>query len=130
MVLLPASFLLGGQTISCPSLVDWCCFFKGHAKHVVIVVLPSNLLETLNHTLDPLFLMLFLILLFKGLTFVEKWNTDNSFASEITIEDQLINGLKLSFDTQLVPHTGFVASDFLIVHPPFRNCRFFVVFET
>jgi hypothetical protein len=41
-----------------------------------------------------------------GLTFVEKWNTDNLFASEITIEDQLINGLKLSFDTQLVPHTG------------------------
>lgn len=41
-----------------------------------------------------------------GLTFQEKWNTDNTLGTEITIEDQLVNGLKLSFDTQFAPQTG------------------------
>lgn len=41
-----------------------------------------------------------------GLTFSEKWNTDNTLATEITIEDQLVKGLKLSFDTQFAPQTG------------------------
>ncbi|GCB84372.1 hypothetical protein scyTo_0024922, partial [Scyliorhinus torazame] len=41
-----------------------------------------------------------------GLTFSEKWNTDNVLASEITIEDQLVKGLKLTFDTTFVPNTG------------------------
>lgn len=41
-----------------------------------------------------------------GLTFQEKWNTDNTLGTEITIEDQLIKGLKLSFDTQFAPQTG------------------------
>jgi len=41
-----------------------------------------------------------------GLTFQEKWNTDNTIATEITIEDQLAKGLKLSFDTQFAPQTG------------------------
>jgi len=43
---------------------------------------------------------------FLGLTFTEKWNTDNTLATEITIEDQLVKGLKLSFDTQFAPQTG------------------------
>lgn len=41
-----------------------------------------------------------------GLTFVEKWNTDNTLGTEVTIEDQLAKGLKLSFDTQFAPQTG------------------------
>jgi voltage-dependent anion channel protein 2 len=41
-----------------------------------------------------------------GLTFVEKWNTDNTLGTEITIEDQIAKGLKLSFDTQFAPQTG------------------------
>ena len=41
-----------------------------------------------------------------GLTFNEKWTTDNTLGTEITIEDQLAKGLKLSFDTQFAPQTG------------------------
>jgi len=45
---------------------------------------------------------------FVGITFSEKWNTDNMLATEVTVEDQLLKGLKLSFDTQFVPQTGYV----------------------
>lgn len=41
-----------------------------------------------------------------GLTFKEKWNTDNILATEISIEDQIAKGLKLSFDTSFAPQTG------------------------
>ncbi|XP_069473759.1 voltage-dependent anion-selective channel protein 3 [Ambystoma mexicanum] len=41
-----------------------------------------------------------------GLSFNHKWNTDNSLATELAMEDQLLNGLKLSFDTTFVPNTG------------------------
>jgi len=41
-----------------------------------------------------------------GLTFTEKWNTDNTLGTEITIEDQIVKGLKLAFDTQFAPQTG------------------------
>jgi len=41
-----------------------------------------------------------------GITFLEKWNTDNVLTSEITIEDQLVKGLKLAFDTSFQPATG------------------------
>lgn len=41
-----------------------------------------------------------------GLTFTEKWNTDNTLGTEITIQDQLVKGLKLAFDTQFAPQTG------------------------
>ncbi|XP_069125046.1 voltage-dependent anion-selective channel protein 2-like [Argopecten irradians] len=41
-----------------------------------------------------------------GLTFVEKWNTDNVLATEITIEDQLCKGLKLAFESSFAPQTG------------------------
>jgi len=43
-----------------------------------------------------------------GITFTEKWNTDNMLATEVTVEDQLLKGLKMSFDTQFVPQTGSV----------------------
>uniref|UniRef100_A0A2K6UZF7 Non-selective voltage-gated ion channel VDAC2 n=1 Tax=Saimiri boliviensis boliviensis TaxID=39432 RepID=A0A2K6UZF7_SAIBB len=41
-----------------------------------------------------------------GLTFTEKWNTDNILGTEITIEDQICQGLKLTFDTTFLPNTG------------------------
>jgi len=41
-----------------------------------------------------------------GLTVQEKWNTDNTLAAEISIEDQLVQGLKLSFVSQFAPQTG------------------------
>lgn len=41
-----------------------------------------------------------------GITFTEKWNTDNVLCSEVTVDDQLLKGLKLSFDTHFVPQTG------------------------
>jgi len=41
-----------------------------------------------------------------GLVLTEKWNTDNNLGTELTIEDQLLDGLKLSFDTSFAPHTG------------------------
>lgn len=41
-----------------------------------------------------------------GLTFVEKWNTDNVLKSEVTIEDSLMKGLKLALDTSYSPATG------------------------
>ncbi|XP_041087911.1 voltage-dependent anion-selective channel protein 2-like [Polyodon spathula] len=41
-----------------------------------------------------------------GLTFNQKWNTDNTLSTGVTLEDQLANGLKLTFDTTFVPNTG------------------------
>jgi len=41
-----------------------------------------------------------------GLTFTEKWNTDNVLNTEIKIEDQLAEGLELTFDTSFAPQTG------------------------
>ncbi|MBZ3869799.1 Voltage-dependent anion-selective channel protein 1 [Sciurus carolinensis] len=41
-----------------------------------------------------------------GLTFTEKWNTDNTLGTEITVEDQLARGLKLTFDSSFSPNTG------------------------
>jgi voltage-dependent anion channel protein 2 len=43
-----------------------------------------------------------------GLTFSEKWNTDNTLTSEVSVEDQLVKGLKLSFDGSFAPQTGLV----------------------
>lgn len=41
-----------------------------------------------------------------GVTFLEKWNTDNVLSTEVTIEDQLTKGTKLTFDTQFSPNSG------------------------
>uniref|UniRef100_A0A3B4BL05 Non-selective voltage-gated ion channel VDAC3 n=1 Tax=Pygocentrus nattereri TaxID=42514 RepID=A0A3B4BL05_PYGNA len=41
-----------------------------------------------------------------GLTFNQKWNTDNTLTTEVTMEDQLAKGLKLGLDTSFVPNTG------------------------
>uniref|UniRef100_A0A671L346 Non-selective voltage-gated ion channel VDAC2 n=1 Tax=Sinocyclocheilus anshuiensis TaxID=1608454 RepID=A0A671L346_9TELE len=41
-----------------------------------------------------------------GLTFTEKWSTDNTLGTEISVEDQITKGLKLTFDTTFSPNTG------------------------
>ncbi|XP_029459568.1 voltage-dependent anion-selective channel protein 3 isoform X2 [Rhinatrema bivittatum] len=41
-----------------------------------------------------------------GLTFTQKWNTENTLSTEVAMEDKLVSGLKLSFDTTFVPNTG------------------------
>jgi len=41
-----------------------------------------------------------------GLTFTEKWNTDNVLNTEIAIEDQIAKGVKVAFDTSFAPQTG------------------------
>jgi len=41
-----------------------------------------------------------------GLTFNEKWNTDNTLSTEVSVEDQLLKGLKLSLDTKFAPQSG------------------------
>ncbi|GFR93419.1 voltage-dependent anion-selective channel protein 2 [Elysia marginata] len=41
-----------------------------------------------------------------GLTFTEKWNTENVLNTEVKIEDQLAEGLDLTFDTSFAPQTG------------------------
>jgi len=41
-----------------------------------------------------------------GLTFTEKWTTDNVLNTEIKVEDQLAEGLELAFNTSFAPQTG------------------------
>jgi len=41
-----------------------------------------------------------------GLTFTEKWTTDNTLATTLDVEDQLAKGLKLTLDTNFAPNTG------------------------
>uniref|UniRef100_A0A8C5LDP5 Non-selective voltage-gated ion channel VDAC2 n=1 Tax=Jaculus jaculus TaxID=51337 RepID=A0A8C5LDP5_JACJA len=41
-----------------------------------------------------------------GLTFTEQWDTDNTLGTEIAIEDQIHQGLKLTFDTTFLPNMG------------------------
>jgi hypothetical protein len=46
-----------------------------------------------------------------GLTFLEKWNTDNLLKCEITADDQLAQGFKVVFDASLVPDIGKKTAD-------------------
>lgn len=41
-----------------------------------------------------------------GLTFSEKWNTDNVISTNITIDDKIAKGVKLDFETTFAPVTG------------------------
>lgn len=41
-----------------------------------------------------------------GLTFTEKWNTDNTLNTELTLEDKVARGLKLVLNSSFVPHSG------------------------
>lgn len=55
-----------------------------------------------------------------GLTFAEKWNTDNTLATEISVQDKLLQGLKLSGELIFSPQTG---SKSLGVKTAFTNER-------
>lgn len=55
-----------------------------------------------------------------GLNFSEKWNTDNTLTSEVSVENQLVKGLKVSFDGMFVPHTGYVRYGYTV---SFRHRR-------
>jgi len=46
-----------------------------------------------------------------GLTFLEKWNTDNLLKCEITADDQLAKGFKVTFDGSIIPNTGKKTAD-------------------
>lgn len=41
-----------------------------------------------------------------GLSFTEKWNTDNTLYTEVAVQDQLLEGLKLSFEGSFAPQSG------------------------
>lgn len=41
-----------------------------------------------------------------GVTFTEKWNTDNALATEIALQDKVLNGLKLSAEGTFSPQSG------------------------
>ena len=41
-----------------------------------------------------------------GVALTEKWNTDNNISATIDVEDQLMKGLKLTFDSSFSPATG------------------------
>ncbi|CAG5132492.1 unnamed protein product [Candidula unifasciata] len=47
-----------------------------------------------------------------GLTFTEKWNTDNVLNAGIKVEDQLATGLELALDVTLSPQSGEKSSSF------------------
>jgi len=42
----------------------------------------------------------------QGLSVTKKWNTDNVVSSEVSLEDKLVGGLKLTLDSTLVVPTG------------------------
>lgn len=41
-----------------------------------------------------------------GLTFSEKWNTDNTLYTDVTHTDKLVKGLKLTFEGSFAPQSG------------------------
>jgi voltage-dependent anion channel protein 2 len=41
-----------------------------------------------------------------GLTFSEKWNTDNTLSTEVAHTDKLLKGLKLTFEGSFAPQSG------------------------
>lgn len=41
-----------------------------------------------------------------GLTFTEKWNTDNTLNTEVALEDKVAKGLKLVLNTTFAPQSG------------------------
>lgn len=41
-----------------------------------------------------------------GLSFSEKWNTDNTLATDVSIADKLLKGLTLGYSCTFTPQTG------------------------
>lgn len=59
-----------------------------------------------NGSLYPLNFAINILLFILGITFTEKWNTDNVLATDISLTD-FCEGAKLSCDTSFVPHSGY-----------------------
>ncbi|XP_056633116.1 voltage-dependent anion-selective channel-like isoform X1 [Diorhabda sublineata] len=55
-----------------------------------------------------------------GLTFTEKWNTNNTLGTEIAVADQGIQGLKLSANVDFSPQEGYQAG---LIKTAFTNER-------
>ncbi|XP_017774636.1 PREDICTED: voltage-dependent anion-selective channel-like [Nicrophorus vespilloides] len=45
-----------------------------------------------------------------GLSFAEKWNTDNTLGTEVAVQDQLLKGLKLTGNLNFSPQSGSKSS--------------------
>jgi voltage-dependent anion channel protein 2 len=56
-----------------------------------------------------------------GVTFSEKWNTDNIIATTITVDDKIAKGLKVDFDTTFAPITGKKSAK---VKTAYSGCEF------
>jgi len=41
-----------------------------------------------------------------GTTFTEKWNTNNQLSTTIDVQDKILKGLKVTFDSEFSPQTG------------------------
>lgn len=41
-----------------------------------------------------------------GVTFSEKWDTDNTLSAEVSIQDKIVQGLKLAVNCGFAPHSG------------------------
>lgn len=46
-----------------------------------------------------------------GVTFAEKWNTDNTLGTQVSVQDQLLQGLKLSGEFTFAPQSGSKSTD-------------------
>jgi len=46
--------------------------------------------------------------MFAGIKATEKWNTDNQMGMEVSVEDQMLKGLKVTFDSSFNPTSGYV----------------------
>ncbi|XP_077594483.1 non-selective voltage-gated ion channel VDAC2-like [Stigmatopora nigra] len=42
----------------------------------------------------------------RGVTFMEKWTTENTLSTELCVEDRITKGVKLNFNTTISPDTG------------------------
>lgn len=50
-------------------------------------------------------IVILMVLVVSGVTFTEKWNTDNVLVTEVSAQD-FMKGVKVSFDTSFKPQTG------------------------
>ena len=75
-----------------------------------------------NHICFAFFLLKYYVFLSSlGLTFVEKWNTNNVLTTEISMQDYLVNGLKIAFDSSFAPQTRYFCLTLLLSQTSLRK---------
>lgn len=47
-----------------------------------------------------------MLIVFSGLTLIEKWNTDNTLGTVIEVKGEFAKGLKVTLDSSYVPHNA------------------------